>query len=291
MAQAQDISRLLTEYISVHDKILQTAGTFKSLFKSNDFFSIYKEVDEVKINFEIKANELKDIKEEYYGSFADVSMEFFDALESYFNALFDAVKQLHLLSFRLYETSKGIINNNRELSWTEYSQLTKMYDEKVKRYTDLGDKLNRAYQALESEENDFIDDENINNIESDKALQSEEYQPTEFGKKMAAALNRNALKEANRTMVLGEEIDPDNMPKLYRWAKENPETLERQLKSIAKVWHNGDIRSAMIAFESDLEHDLGLVEEQEPPDKFQPTEHGKIMTAAFIRNALKENNQ
>lgn len=54
--------------------------------------------------------------------------------------------------------------------------------------------------------------------------------------------------------ILGEEIDPDNMPKLYRWAKNNPETLERQLKSIAKAWHQGDIRAAMIAFESDLEH-------------------------------------
>lgn len=54
--------------------------------------------------------------------------------------------------------------------------------------------------------------------------------------------------------VLREEIDPDNMPILYRKAIGNPKELERQLKSIAKVWHKGNIRAAMIALESDLEH-------------------------------------
>ena len=49
-------------------------------------------------------------------------------------------------------------------------------------------------------------------------------------------------------------IDPENMPKLYKWAKENPESLKQQLNSIAKAWHDGDIRAAMIALESDLEH-------------------------------------
>lgn len=54
--------------------------------------------------------------------------------------------------------------------------------------------------------------------------------------------------------ILGETIDPDNMPKLYNWAISNPETLQRQLKSIADAWHEGSIRAAMIALESDLEH-------------------------------------
>lgn len=54
--------------------------------------------------------------------------------------------------------------------------------------------------------------------------------------------------------VLGVQIDNKNFPKLYQWAKENPETLEEQLKSIANAWHEGDIGSAMQALESDLEH-------------------------------------
>lgn len=54
--------------------------------------------------------------------------------------------------------------------------------------------------------------------------------------------------------ILGEEINAGNMPKLYKWAKTNPETLEQQLKSIADKWHNGSIATAMQALESDLEH-------------------------------------
>lgn len=159
ITQANEIAQLLNEYVISHNKMLQSAGTFKSLFQSVEFLEMYKEIDKVKTNFENKVNELKKIKEEYYGNLTDISVEFFDALENYFNALFDAVKQLHLLIFRLYETSKGFVNNKEKLSWSEYSQLTKVYDEKVKGYVGLGDKLNRAYQALENEPNDSIDDE------------------------------------------------------------------------------------------------------------------------------------
>lgn len=54
--------------------------------------------------------------------------------------------------------------------------------------------------------------------------------------------------------ILGEEIDKEYYPKLYNWATTNPKTLESQLKSIAKAWHEGSIKSAMQALESDLEH-------------------------------------
>ncbi|OGH11803.1 MAG: hypothetical protein A2857_04920 [Candidatus Levybacteria bacterium RIFCSPHIGHO2_01_FULL_36_15] len=58
----------------------------------------------------------------------------------------------------------------------------------------------------------------------------------------------------NKIFVLGESLDRVNFPKLYKWAKDNPETLEQQLKSIADKWHNGSIGAAMQALESDLEH-------------------------------------
>lgn len=64
-------------------------------------------------------------------------------------------------------------------------------------------------------------------------------------------MNNNKL---SRIEILNETIDPENMPKLYEWAKKNPKSLEAQLKSIADVWHEGDIRAAMVALESDLEH-------------------------------------
>jgi len=62
------------------------------------------------------------------------------------------------------------------------------------------------------------------------------------------------MKKGKPIKVLGEMIDPDNMPKLYSWAKGNPETLDTQLKSLAYKWHNGSIGAAMQTLESDLEH-------------------------------------
>lgn len=58
----------------------------------------------------------------------------------------------------------------------------------------------------------------------------------------------------DKVSILGEIIDQENFPKLYNWAKSNPETLESQLKSMAKAWHEESIMSAMQALESDLEH-------------------------------------
>lgn len=54
--------------------------------------------------------------------------------------------------------------------------------------------------------------------------------------------------------ILGELIDPDNQPILYQKAKLNKHELERQLKSIADNWHEGSIRAAITALESDLQH-------------------------------------
>jgi hypothetical protein len=62
------------------------------------------------------------------------------------------------------------------------------------------------------------------------------------------------IKSSKKIQILNEPIDPDNMPILYQKALANPKELERQLKSIADAWHEGSIRAAMLALESDLEH-------------------------------------
>lgn len=58
----------------------------------------------------------------------------------------------------------------------------------------------------------------------------------------------------NPIEVLGELIDPGNQPILYGWAKRNKPELERQLKSVADRWHEGSVRAAVLAMESDLAH-------------------------------------
>lgn len=58
--------------------------------------------------------------------------------------------------------------------------------------------------------------------------------------------------------IMGENIYESEMPILYKWAQEHPDTLELQLRSIADKWHQGDIVSAMQALESDLSHQSNL---------------------------------
>ena len=59
-------------------------------------------------------------------------------------------------------------------------------------------------------------------------------------------------KELETITILGVNLDKDNFPILYDWAVSNPDTLARQLQSIADTWHEGNINMAAICLESDL---------------------------------------
>jgi len=54
--------------------------------------------------------------------------------------------------------------------------------------------------------------------------------------------------------ILREEIDPEQMPVLYKWAKVNPEGLARTLKSMSEK-NKESIGSAMVNLESDMRTD------------------------------------
>jgi hypothetical protein len=54
--------------------------------------------------------------------------------------------------------------------------------------------------------------------------------------------------------LCGEHFQIVYFPKIHRMFKHDPEWAEEQIKSIADVWHEGDMISATVALESDLEH-------------------------------------
>jgi len=62
----------------------------------------------------------------------------------------------------------------------------------------------------------------------------------------------NILKKKS-IVFLGEKLGPEHHPILYRWAKRNPETLEKSLLSLAKL-PGGSVGHAMNCLESDLRH-------------------------------------
>ncbi|MCK5475446.1 MAG: hypothetical protein KAI71_02600 [Candidatus Pacebacteria bacterium] len=59
----------------------------------------------------------------------------------------------------------------------------------------------------------------------------------------------------NKNPIIFElELTEEHYPVLRRRALKSPEMLEKEIKSIANAWHEGDAISAMQALESDLEH-------------------------------------
>lgn len=61
-------------------------------------------------------------------------------------------------------------------------------------------------------------------------------------------------KKVETIIILGVELNKENFPVLYEWAKSNPGTLVEQAQSIANAWHDGNIGMAMICLESDLKY-------------------------------------
>jgi len=60
------------------------------------------------------------------------------------------------------------------------------------------------------------------------------------------------MSEEEKVVILGEEIDKKDFPKLYEWARTNPGTLEANIKGILKKEGWDDPGSAMVILESDL---------------------------------------
>lgn len=150
ISKAYEVEQLLKEYISIHNKRLETAGTVKSLSQKIDFGKLYEDINKVKIKFEEKDPEIERLKEQSV-NFTETEKRFFDTLDEYFKALCDTVKHLCLMSLREYETSKGFLHNERRLSWSEFTELEKMYQTKINSYMELGHKLNETFQLLEKE--------------------------------------------------------------------------------------------------------------------------------------------
>lgn len=67
------------------------------------------------------------------------------------------------------------------------------------------------------------------------------------------SMSKNKTKETNQQFeILGEKFQIKYYPKLYQGYQKNPQWLDKQIQSIAKAWHEGDIVSAAQALESDL---------------------------------------
>jgi len=61
--------------------------------------------------------------------------------------------------------------------------------------------------------------------------------------------------DEDKVIILGKEINKKVMPKMYEWGRTNPDTLERNIKSMIEKegWKiPDDVGSMMAILESDL---------------------------------------
>lgn len=139
---------LLDRYISLHNKRLNTAGSFISLFKKIDFQKIYEEINDLFLDFDDTRSNIQALYGNY-GEYTYIQQEYYDIFETYFTALFDAVKILHVLANRQVELSKGLARE--KLTLQENLSLEKTYQENIKVYRELGEELNLSFEKLKNE--------------------------------------------------------------------------------------------------------------------------------------------
>ena len=67
-------------------------------------------------------------------------------------------------------------------------------------------------------------------------------------------MEQSKNKKLETITFLGVNMNKEDFPVLYKWAKSNPATLAEQLQSIADKWHNGDTVMAALCLESNLKY-------------------------------------
>lgn len=62
----------------------------------------------------------------------------------------------------------------------------------------------------------------------------------------------SALTMQDKIVILGEEFERKHIPKVARMFDTSPEHAKQTISSLAYLWHNGSVVSAVQALESDL---------------------------------------
>ena len=146
--QAFQIEALLKRYIDIHNRRLKSAGTFTSLFRKVNFEEIYRETEELQGSFREKMGEIFVMRKDF-SKYTLLQQNFFDTLNAYFSALFEAVEMLYQITKRQYDLSQGL--GKTKLTLLENLNLERKYQEKERAYYALGGRLNETFDCMKQE--------------------------------------------------------------------------------------------------------------------------------------------
>jgi hypothetical protein len=139
-----EVNDLLSQYIEIHNKVLKSAGTFRSLFRKVDFQELRNDIGMLLKDFISKDTEIGELRSDIYNSLTPLQKEFFDCFSGYSEALLKTVNLLFKQVELLYNRSK----NEDTLGWSGFSRISKEYNESINGYLVFGKILNKLYKEI-----------------------------------------------------------------------------------------------------------------------------------------------
>jgi len=141
---ATEINRLLSEYIEIHNEVFKFSWRkiipIPFIFKAIDFKGLQSKAGKILITLE-NSNEL--IAQLLTKVSSDQSC-FAHFLSEYCLALIETVSIFEKMLFQLYLKSQ----NSGDYSLSEHNKLSKGYEEAVRKYYSMGNRLNELYSEF-----------------------------------------------------------------------------------------------------------------------------------------------
>lgn len=141
---ALKINKLLSEYIIIHDEVFKFSWRkvipLPFIFKAIDFRDLHKRAGEIISDLRQCNNDISEILNEV----PDKENRFAQFLSKYCLVLINTVSILKEILHQLYLKSE----NSGDYSPSKHNNLSKEYDEAVKKYYAMGNRLNKLHTEL-----------------------------------------------------------------------------------------------------------------------------------------------
>ena len=138
---ALKINNLLSEYIIIHDEVFKFSWRkiipLPFIFKAINFHDLHEKADKVLNNLEQCNDDLSRILSEV----SDKESRFAHFLSEYCLVLTNTVSLLKEMLYQLYLKSE----NSGDYILSKHNSLSKEYDEAVRKYYNMGNRLNELY--------------------------------------------------------------------------------------------------------------------------------------------------
>jgi hypothetical protein len=139
---ALEVNDSLSEYIVVHDTLIQKSSSFLDIFRTINFEELGNKTQVVFSKLKTQQRQIQELKTDLTD---EIEIEFANCLLSYTEALVNTVSLLNKMLSDLLEKSKG---GKGKISFKDHLDNDKQYKSSIEDYQSFGQKLNDLYKKL-----------------------------------------------------------------------------------------------------------------------------------------------